>query len=1321
MFEKRAMATQRDVSESQRERAGDRRRTRRAQLGFRRGAYVRAPRFLLALIALALSCAPTARAQQHAFQPDCAAVASATSQALKVIDTEYAFDRAGSYVYVRADATTADTLSGWQDLFLWGALDYCDGLFFGLKDNGQLFVGQQCEPAIHAVDLAVFAPVASTRYVFEVYFRDATNELRIWVDGTEVTPPGTRYDGLTWTDGYASVGSGGHGAIDEDWGGAVHALSFYECVAPLEFASPVTTYGTGFMFTCGTNGDGEVLCWGVNSLSGVGLTGQLGDGSGVNSRYFVGAHVSGIASPKSVSCAYQFCCAVVDGAVKCWGRNEKGQIGDGTTTNALTPKSVPGVDAASFARCGRNACCAVLENATAVCWGNSDWGEIGDQISGVPIGAGPAAVKDANGDAMTGIVDIGPGDDHTCALLSTGFVKCWGYQETPNGALGDGTGSINSVYPVTVVDLTGKAIKAKSLSVGFYHSCVVIVDGTVMCWGQNTYGAIGDGTDGGTEYKSSAVPVINLPAGNPVTSVSCGQYHTCVTLQDGGVMCWGDTYMGQIGQVGQTGGEIGEVFGVHTSSPPNEAIYGIDSAISVSAGLAHTCAALEDGSMRCWGQMHGLGIGAATGQANIWSYQRNVPTEVPGFSFLPSGEGFNRPYGYVPTCAPVLDVMPSGDRPFSKQKNVVASYAFPASADRTLYARLDLVWTTPTTTMILLLWGGSASSSCGGYRLGFTSVGNMYMDSQCNGPIDSRTSGYVEGPGPFTEGARYVFEYYYDQVSAKAKMWSTCLSSCGADEVPGALVERTPTGGATPSGGGGQPSLSFADGPISIGYDEHSHTADNVRGFMGTMYSVLLTECAPPVGLDALKVHLVADDLDAAYRPETWVDRVAWLSFLKAQSTTQEAPALVNGAIHGHNALRFGINDAGDVIGTGLEVLLGAREVFASVPGQTGVTAFVVYRPFAVGTVVDFPISILFEWGAIVSTGFGFASEVNGDTRLWTPEDYGGAYPASAFAVADATYIAAIRVKFHAGTGDPGYQLVTSQNGDVAVGDMCPKVAHAVTGFTATNMMDAFSFGFQANGTDRDTLFFKGDVAEFRWYADLLSDADVETVQVELNGTYLPYSPFSKVSLKSAVDNCIAATVNPDLTLYPSCVAPAVPSGSGRFCCSRCGADCLNGGATDMPGWDVSRVTSFEGLFQDKTSFDEDVTGWTVPADADTSNMFLGATAFLTKFANCNSTATPIDPIACRREVYPPSLAAFDGPPAAWDNRHCDFSVSVPANGALGECDSQVPKGTKCAPTCEDPSALVVKGVCGIFGQKTPACACECAEKMASLGFNVAP
>ena len=259
--------------------------------------------------------------------------------------------------------------------------------------------------------------------------------------------------------------------------------------------------------------------------------------------------------------------------------------------------------------------------------------------------------------------------------------------------------------------------------------------------------------------------------------------------------------------------------------------------------------------------------------------------------------------------------------------------------------------------------------------------------------------------------------------------------------------------------------------------------------------------------------------------------------------------------------------------------------------------------------------------------------------------------------------------------------------------------------------------------------------------------------------------PFtSSANLKSAVDNCIAATVNPDLTLYPSCVATDVPPGSGRFCCSLCGADCLDGGATDMPNWDVSLVTSFEGLFQDKTSFDEDlsswdvssvtnmertflgatafnspigdwnvasvttmdsmfqdasafdanITGWSSPQSS--QNMFLGAAAFLARFANCG-VGTP-DATVCLRDTYPQSSAAYDGPAAAWDSRFCDFSALAPADGGLGECDAQVPKGTMCAPTCADLSALVVKGVCGKV-TIPPACVCECAEKRAMFGFNV--
>jgi hypothetical protein len=677
-------------------------------------------------------------------------------------------------------------------------------------------------------------------------------------------------------------------------------------------------------------------------------------------------------------------------------------------------------------------------------------------------------------------------------------------------------------------------------------------------------------------------------------------------------------------------------------------------------------------------------------------------------------------FGHAPTCAPVLDLVPPNN---AKANNVVSSHAFVAGT--VLYARMDVVWKTPSTwgtppqTMILLLMGGSGDYSCGGWRLGFSSDERMYMDSQCNGPSGSGFSGYVVADGPFTHGARYVFEYYYDQVSAKAKMWSTCLSSCGEYEVQGALVERTPAGGATPSGGGGQPSLSFAGGSISVGYDQHNHAAENVRGFMGTIYSVLLTECAQPVALDAIKVHLVAEDFNAA---GTWDDRISGLSFTAGIA----APTLVDGAMNGRKALRFGITDAGSASASGVEAPLSAHATFAAAAGQTGVTAFVAYRPIAYDTTAVAPF--VFDWGVYSGSGFGFQFQANAlgvaDAIMYTPSDHGGGKLTSPSGILEAeekTYVAAIRVKFSAGTDDPGYQLAASQDSDVAVGDIVPIGGTSLATLDANTVSDSdgpFSFGHMAkSGADRADRFFRGYVAEFRWYADLLSDADVEAVQRELSASY---SFFSASSLKSAVDNCVAATIDPDLTLYPSCVAPAVPSGSGRFCCSRCGANCLHGGATDMPNWDVSEVTSFEGLFQGKTSFDEDVTGWSVPADANVSNMFLGATAFLAKFANCNTTATSIDLNACRRKVYPPSLAAFDGPPAAWDNRYCDFSASVVANGALGECNSSdVPKGSMCAPTCNDSTALAMKGVCGHEKQTPPACVCECKDKRAAFGFVV--
>jgi surface protein len=146
----------------------------------------------------------------------------------------------------------------------------------------------------------------------------------------------------------------------------------------------------------------------------------------------------------------------------------------------------------------------------------------------------------------------------------------------------------------------------------------------------------------------------------------------------------------------------------------------------------------------------------------------------------------------------------------------------------------------------------------------------------------------------------------------------------------------------------------------------------------------------------------------------------------------------------------------------------------------------------------------------------------------------------------------------------------------------------------------------------------------------------VEYVQGELALKYIPPIPFTSLAdLKQAVDKCIAATETCEH------VAPDVPPGSGRFCCSRCGADCKDG--YDMPDWDVGQVTSFAGLFQDKAAFDEDLSTWNTSLVTDMSYTFHGATAFNQPIGDWNVSSVT------NMHVMFQSATAFNQPIGDWD------------------------------------------------------------------------
>jgi alpha-tubulin suppressor-like RCC1 family protein len=131
---------------------------------------------------------------------------------------------------------------------------------------------------------------------------------------------------------------------------------------------------------------------------------------------------------------------------------------------------------------------------------------------------------------------LGAGDRHTCALLADGRVQCWGYNRA--GQLGDGTTTQRST-PTTVTGLGGRAT---ALAAGWSHTCALLADGRVQCWGNNSLGQLGDGT---TTQRSTPTTVTGL--GGMATALAAGGEHTCALLEGGRVQCWGYNSAGQLG------------------------------------------------------------------------------------------------------------------------------------------------------------------------------------------------------------------------------------------------------------------------------------------------------------------------------------------------------------------------------------------------------------------------------------------------------------------------------------------------------------------------------------------------------------------------------------------------------------------------------------------------------------------------------------------------------------------------------------------------------------------------------------------------------
>ncbi|PRY67846.1 alpha-tubulin suppressor-like RCC1 family protein [Glaciihabitans tibetensis] len=298
----------------------------------------------------------------------------------------------------------------------------------------------------------------------------------------------------------------------------------------------VTSISTGINHSCAI-ADGTPYCWGSNGY------GQLGNGTTTNSSVPVAVSVPTVGAVTELATGLSHSCVLTaDGAAYCWGFNRTGQLGNGTTTDSSIPVAVTGLagEAITDIAVGSIHSCAVATNGTGYCWGYNEYGQLGNGTT--TNSSTPVAVT---GLAGTTITDIAAGNSSACALTSDGIVSCWGYNLV--GQLGDGTTGYPTApvtTPVTVAGLTAKSVTG--ITVGGDSACALISDGTAYCWGNNNYGQVGDGK---IQHVRTAVPVIGLAdvVGTTITTVTTGQYHSCAVTSDGIAYCWGFNGRGEVG------------------------------------------------------------------------------------------------------------------------------------------------------------------------------------------------------------------------------------------------------------------------------------------------------------------------------------------------------------------------------------------------------------------------------------------------------------------------------------------------------------------------------------------------------------------------------------------------------------------------------------------------------------------------------------------------------------------------------------------------------------------------------------------------------
>lgn len=284
------------------------------------------------------------------------------------------------------------------------------------------------------------------------------------------------------------------------------------------------------------------------------------------------------------------------GAVRCWGDDSAGQLGRGGGPSGDPVDLGPGRTARAMAA-GGNFTCALLDDGAVRCWGGNSAGQLGiGSTTNIGDDETPTAVPPVSLGAPA--VAIAAAGFHTCAILADGALRCWGGNGAGELGTGDTQGIGDDDVPATHAPVRlGFGRTAVAVDAGLGTTCAVLDNGAVRCWGYGGQGALGLGHDDsiGDDESPASVPPVRLGEDRRAVALALGAYHSCALLDDGAVRCWGPNGRGELG--------YGDTTAIGDAATPDQAgPVRLDArAVELGAGGYHTCALLETGALRCWG------------------------------------------------------------------------------------------------------------------------------------------------------------------------------------------------------------------------------------------------------------------------------------------------------------------------------------------------------------------------------------------------------------------------------------------------------------------------------------------------------------------------------------------------------------------------------------------------------------------------------------------------------------------------------------------------------------------------------------------------